>query len=176
MRRRAALVAFACVLLAACGTPHAIETLDHEPDLANVSATFVPHGVRATIAQEISRLRRACTEIEPTVATELPGTHFRFDDVQCQWTESPGAPPLVVVGILDGGTYRFDEARALLDDRIIGGLGNEALYDPAMRILYTVRADRLWYVQLVASPARGADARRSTIAIGRALMHATATS
>jgi hypothetical protein len=173
--RPAALVV-ACLLLAACGAPHGTATLDDEPDLAVVTRGAAAAGVRDVIAHELTRLRGACADIDAVVQHAAPGTQLQIDDVQCQWVAAGSQSPQVVVGIIDGGVYRFHETAKLLnDERTLPGIGDDALYDRHTRALFTVRANRLWYVQRIGETGP-LEAAGTVIPIARALMHASATS
>src|SRR5438046_69654 len=130
MRRRPVLAVAACLVLAACGAPHGTATLDHEPDLAAIRGGVVPEGLRSTIADDVRRLRVACAQIFET-RSELIGTaggpdvnppRWTVEDAQCQYRRDGGdasaGPPLVAVGIVEGGTYRLHETAKLLEDEV----------------------------------------------------------
>jgi hypothetical protein len=175
MPRRALLAVAACLLLGACGAPHSTETLDHEPDLAHIAGTVVPSGLRSPIVDEVHRLRHACAQIDVTVERAEPGAQLKIDDARCQWS-APSGVPLLVVGIVDGGAYRFHEtAKLLKDEHTVDGIGDDALYDQQMRAVFSVRANRLWYVQLVGPATTGADARTAATTIATALMRSPVT-
>src|SRR5256885_3922211 len=125
MPRRAALAVAASLVLSACGAPRGTQTLGHEPDLARIAIGSTLPGLRREIAHDVERLRHACAQIDATVRSQLTATvggpdidplRWSLEDARCQWASSPTGAPRVVVGIVDGGTYRFSETAKLLKD------------------------------------------------------------
>jgi hypothetical protein len=180
MPRRPVLAVAACLVLAACGAPHGTATLDHEPDLAGITRGSTPAGLRSEIARDVDRLRQSCAEIDPTVRAALRGTvggpdvnppRLTLEDAQCHWASASAGAPQLVVGIVNGGAYRFHEtAKLLKDEQTVGHIGDGALYDPHSRALFVLWNGRLWYVQLVGDPATGDDARQVLTTIAKALV------
>ena len=175
---RVALIVAACVLVGACGNAPRASTLQHEPDRATLTDDSNVAGVPSAVANDLRLLRAACHAVAPTVVTHEPGTRLEIRDLRCQWisTAASGGAPRVVIGTVDGGRHRFDEtAELLVDDRAVTGVGADARFSTSARLLTTLDAGRLWYVQLVADPATRAQALRVTSAIARALVAAAAT-
>jgi hypothetical protein len=178
----------AVVAFAACGNAAPAQTVGREPDLALITLGDVPRGLSGSTLAAVQRLQPACTAIDTRVGAVLPdiapsGTisSLIIEDAECQWlgTPDPSArppfPPELIVGIVDGGSSRFAETVSVLtDERTVSGVGDEAAFDPQTRTLYTVRADRLWYVQLVGTAPRGAAAQSIATTVARALMATTA--
>jgi hypothetical protein len=179
--RRSALAIVAVVTglaLGGCASPHGTQTLQHEPDLVRISDQFVPPGLRGAITSEVRVVRTECRAVKSTVEALEPGVQLEVNDEQCEWVPSatPDGAPRIVMGIIDGGHYRFDETAKLLhDDRRIDGVGAPARFETPMRFLTTLRAGRFWYIQLVGDPASGTDALRIARTIARALVAAPVT-
>jgi hypothetical protein len=170
------IVALALGSLAACGSPAPVRTLDDEPDLARIANT-IPKGFLAPVAEELRRLKAACTSIDPEVRTQLPQPAadrvltLELNDAQCQWLDVDGEPQLIV-GTLEsahGGTALDETTAVLTGERSVGGVGERAVFDLQTRTLYTQENGRLWYLQLVGS-APGAAARAILTSLGRALV------
>ena len=180
--RRVTLIVAAALLLGACGKAPAPRTLDGEIDLAGAG---VPQGLRSSLASDLTRLTRACRapEFRNAVDEQLnqATTEFTITDVQCQWTF--GAPSLtqrgprqLVVGLIEDGDYRLHEtAKLLTNERVIDGVGGDALYDVQSRTLFCARNGRLWYVQMIGNWGPQYDARALTTNLARVLMRERAT-
>jgi hypothetical protein len=170
----------ALTALAACGAPQRNHTLSNAPDIAAIS-TANTRDLSASQRDKVERSRAACTAIDSKVRTILPDlagsgatASFALVDGQCQWTSSSaasrGAPELIVM-LLDrsGGGATFDETtRVIKDERTVAGVGERAAFDPQTATLYIVKADRLWYLQLIGSTSGDVEANLTTL--GRALM------
>src|ERR1700692_1787422 len=80
------------IVLAACGAPAHVATLDGEPDLAGIAARTIPHGWTSQANAELRRLLGTCEAIDAKVATVLPdltagrdATGLALLDGQCEW-------------------------------------------------------------------------------------------
>jgi hypothetical protein len=166
----------ALVVLAACGAPARIQTVDREPDLVKVDG-LIPSGFSSSAGEELRRLSSACIAIDRQVGTQLPDvaphgavTYEAISDGQCQWRNALG--PELIIGILahpGGGGVLDQTAMVIKDERPITGVGDRALFDLETRTLYVLKSGRLWYLQLVGS-APGATAPRILATLGRALV------
>jgi hypothetical protein len=167
------------LLLAACGAPPAVHTIDGEPDLASISGS-IPPGFHRAAGVELRRLESACTEIDRHAGiTPAPSARFplRFEliDAQCQWFRATGnglqGPPEVIVGLLvsSGGGATLDQTLSVLrGDRPVPNVGDRAVFDPQTRTLYVVAAGRLWYVQFPGP--QPTDTLNGLVRLGRALV------
>jgi hypothetical protein len=184
MRRHiVATLIVAAVLLAACGAPARVETLDRTGDFGRVSAPLthaLPVGL-SDVGVDGRRLVAGCMALEPRVAALVPDLGAdgarapRFVDHHCEWTGA--SRTALVVGMIDHGGAASDLGETILfidHDRPVTGVGGRAVYDPETRTLYVIIGDRLWYMQLV-GPAAGASALPTLVALGRLLTGAAAT-
>jgi hypothetical protein len=183
--RTVACLLGAVVLVAACGAPARVETLDRTGDFGRV-ATPLPHALPSGLSDvdvDGPRLVAGCTALETRVAALVPdirangaGGAARFVGRHCEWNGSRG--PALAVGMMadSGAASRLDEAVLFLDhERSIVGVGARAVYDPETAALYVVIGDRLWYVQLVGAAAADRSALRILVALGRTLAGTPAT-
>jgi hypothetical protein len=178
-RRVAPLVAVlvsAAMLIGACGAAQRPQTLDHEADLVTFAKL---QDLRTSTASGLTRLARACRALQFALQETLDANvavGSDITDVQCHWTfDFPSGPkggsPELVVGIVEGGDYRFHEtAKILHGERTVTGVGDEALYDPQSRTLFCIRDGRLWYVEMVGLWEPKYDPQPLTTALARALM------
>ena len=174
MIARAIAATCAVLVLAGCGAPPAVHTLDGEPDLARIAAA-IPPGFNHGAGVELRRLQTACAEIDRQVAiSPAPSARFplRFElvDAQCEWFRATG-PPEVIIGLLvsAGGGTTLDQTVAVVDDeRSVDNVGDRAVFDPQTRTLYVVAAGRLWYLQVVGP--QPADPLNGLVRLGRALV------
>jgi hypothetical protein len=174
-------VAAACALLvlAGCGAPPTVHTIDGEPDLASIVAA-IPPGFHDAVGVELQRLQSACAEIDHQVGISQPPParfplRFELVDAQCEWFRATGdgrpGPPEVIIGLLvsAGGGATLDQTVAILDhERSVENVGDRAVFDPQTHTLYVVTADRLWYLQLVGP--QPADPLTGLVHLGRALV------
>ena len=128
------------VLVAACGAPGRVETLDRSGDFGRV-ATALPHTLPrglSDVGVDGPRLVAACTARETRAAAPVPdiganGAHdaVRFVGRHCEWSGSRG--PALVVGMIDdsGAASDLDETVLFIDhERSIARVGARAVYDP----------------------------------------------
>jgi hypothetical protein len=173
------------VLVAACGAPGRVETLDRSGDFGRV-ATALPHTLPrglSDVGVDGPRLVAACTALETRVAALVPdiganGAHdaVRFVGRHCEWSGRRG--PALVVGMIDdsGAASDLDETVLFIDhERSIARVGARSVYDPDTEALYIVIGDRLWYVQLVGTAAADPSALKLLVALGRDLAGIPAT-
>ena len=175
MPRRPILAVAACVLLAGCGAPHGTQTLGHESDLAQPVDSL--QRLHNTTADDLQHLTRMCPALDGAIGNEVPDawTTNGIDDLHCFWAfgfpTTAKEDAQLLVGTINGGTYRFHETARLLDDEhAVPGVGDAALYDPQSRALFAMRDGRLWYVQLVGPWPPRYPPERVTTAIARALL------
>ncbi len=182
-RHAAAALIVSAALLAACGAPARVETLDHTDDFGRVAVPLthaLPMGL-SDVGVDGPRLVAGCVALEPRVAALVPDIGAngargpRFVDHHCEWTGVRATA--LVVGMIDhgGAASDLDETILSIDhDRPVTGVGGRAAYDPETRTLYVIIGDRLWYVQLV-GPAADASAASILVAMGRVLTGTAAT-
>ena len=177
-------IAAACALLvlAGCGAPPAVRTIDGEPDLARIAAT-IPPGFHHGAGIELRRLQSVCTEIDRKVAITRPpsaGSPLRFAliDAQCEWFRATGdgrsGPPEVIISLLvsaNAGTTLDQTVAVLHHERSVPDVGDRAVFDPETRTLYVVGGGRLWYLQQPGP--QPADPQTGLAQLGRALVRLT---
>jgi hypothetical protein len=169
-----ACLLIAAVLLAACGAPAHVKTLDHTGDFGGAPAPLtrtLPAGL-SDVGVDGPRLVAGCTALDAGVASLVPdvGGAPQLVGSRCEWSGPRGTA--LVVGMIDhrGAGADLDETILFTDhERSVASVGTRAEYDPDTHALYVVISDRLWYVQLVGTAATDPSAFNIVVTLARSL-------
>ena len=175
----AALVVSSLVLVAACGAPQPVSTYHDSPDYGSVAIPLthaLPTGL-SDVGVDGKRLVAGCLALGTRVAALLPnvrangaGSAARFVSRHCEWTDGTTTPLIVGMLVTHGADADLDQTNTHLDhEESVPGIGTRADYDPDTHTLYVILSDRLWYLQLVGAAAKGANDKRTLIALARDL-------